>query len=65
MPIPFCKVRVGTMWKPEYELLADYNSEVSRGIVHTEEWREKMEEIQKDFDDTRRKLIEEGELLFI
>lgn len=39
------------LWKPEYHQLAQYNSECSRGIVHTPAWAERMKIIQKDYDD--------------
>lgn len=31
--------------------LATYNAEVSRGIVHTEEYKEKMAKAQKEYND--------------
>ncbi len=37
-------------WKPEYDILALYNAEVSRGIVHTPEWHAKMKIVQKEYD---------------
>jgi len=37
-------------WKIDYDILATYNTEVSRGIVHTEKWRDKMSKIQKDYN---------------
>jgi hypothetical protein len=39
--------------------LAKYNSEVARGIAHTDEWREKMARQQAEFD-THYKHEEEG-----
>jgi hypothetical protein len=33
----------------ELETLACYNSEVRRGIMHTSEWREAMEALQKRY----------------
>jgi hypothetical protein len=33
-----------------WSALARYNAEVARGIVHTPEWRARMEEDQRQFD---------------
>ena len=38
-------------WKQEYSVLAGYNAEVSRGIVHTKEWKKRMKILQKDYDE--------------
>jgi predicted adenine nucleotide alpha hydrolase (AANH) superfamily ATPase len=38
----------------EYEKLAEYNAEVSRGIAHTPEWKQKMKELQAIFDSDQR-----------
>ncbi len=38
------------LWKSKYDALALYNSEVSRGIAHTDEWRKKMEQAQDEYD---------------
>ena len=44
-----------------YADLARYNAERARGIVHTPEWRRRMERQQSDFDDEQtRRLIREG-----
>lgn len=34
----------------EVERLAIYNAEVSRGIAHTDQWRQQMERLQRRFD---------------
>ena len=34
----------------DVEQLATYNSEVSRGIVHTKEYNQKMKDMQEQFD---------------
>jgi hypothetical protein len=34
----------------DVEKLARYNSEVARGIVHTDEWKAKMAAMQKTFN---------------
>lgn len=39
------------VWRQNYDLLATYNSEVARGIVHTKEYSEKMMAIQKEYDE--------------
>jgi hypothetical protein len=36
---------------PDFELLAAYNAEVARGIVHTPEWDERMTRLQAEYDD--------------
>ena len=41
------------IWIPEYDILAQYNAEVMRGILHTPEWKEKMRRIQKEYDEER------------
>ena len=38
----------------EYERLARYNGEASRGIVHTDEWKAEMADLQRRFDDSKR-----------
>lgn len=41
--------------------LARFNAEVARGIIHTDEWRAKMAEVQAQFDAERRqRLIADG-----
>jgi hypothetical protein len=35
----------------EFEPLAVYNAETTRGIVHTEEWRQRMADLQQRFDE--------------
>ena len=37
-------------WCYDYERLAKYNSEKSRGIVHTDEYASKMADIQHRYD---------------
>ena len=34
----------------EFHVLATYNSEVARGLVHTPEWAARMAELQARFD---------------
>jgi hypothetical protein len=43
-------VKPNEFWKPEYDALAQYNAEVSRGLLHTEEWKIKMRGLQIDYD---------------
>ena len=44
-----------------YADLARYNAERARGIVHSPEWRRRMERQQADFDaEQTRRLIREG-----
>ena len=37
-------------YTPNISALATYNAEASRGIVHTEEYKEKMGALQKAYD---------------
>lgn len=34
----------------ELDTLGRYNAEVARGLLHTDEWKKKMEELQARFD---------------
>ncbi len=34
----------------KFNSLAVYNSEISRGLVHTSDWQTKMEKLQEEFD---------------
>lgn len=38
----------------EMRVLETYNSEINRGVVHTEEWRAAMRELQRRYDEARR-----------
>lgn len=46
----FRRTKKEKFWKPKYDALAQYNAEVSRGISHTKEWKEKMAKLQADYD---------------
>ena len=37
--------------KKEFNELADYNTRVFKGIVHTKEYKKKMEKLQKEFNE--------------
>jgi hypothetical protein len=37
-------------WPDEFSLLAEYNAEVGRGIVHTSEWDKLMKAVQERFN---------------
>ncbi len=41
-------------WNSEFDKLANYNSEVVRGLAHTPEWKEKMKELQKEFNEVMK-----------
>jgi len=43
---------MNTHWKYDYDRLAIYNSEVSRGLMHTDEYKAEMKKIQKEYNDT-------------
>lgn len=45
------------VWKSEYDSLATYNSECARGILHTEEYNQKMKAIQQEYDESWLKVI--------
>lgn len=34
----------------EFNVLARYNAQVGQGLVHTQEWRERMAELQERFN---------------
>jgi len=36
-------------WDKKFDVLAVYNSEKVRGLLHTKEWEEKMRELQKEY----------------
>ena len=38
-------------WKPDYDQLAQYNSECARGLQHTPECDARMAEVQRDYDE--------------
>lgn len=37
----------------EMRVLATYNGEINRGVVHTEEWCAAMRELQRRYDEAR------------
>lgn len=39
------------MTRDDVERLATYNSERTRGIVHTSEWQDKMKLLQQEFNE--------------
>lgn len=41
----------------ELRLLATYNAERSRGLVHTDDWRDYMAGLQERFDAAPRELV--------
>jgi hypothetical protein len=44
----------GGLTPNELLALATYNAEVGRGIVHTDEYDDRMRELQEQFDDSNR-----------
>jgi len=50
---PFTKNEPG-FWNVRYTPLAAYNSEVARGIIHTEKWQEKMKKLQTEYNKEMR-----------
>jgi hypothetical protein len=51
-------------WKPEYEILAHYNSEVARGIKHTDGWNRRMSILQAEYNSRRKEFaIREGYMI--
>jgi len=61
----FCKLKKEKFWKPEYEALAQYNSEVNRGILHTSVWKKKMAEIQTEYNKRQREFAEKKGMVII
>jgi hypothetical protein len=41
--------RSSDLLDPKYVPLATYNAEVARGIVHTEDWKKKMFDLEMDY----------------
>lgn len=39
-----------TSWEEKFQPLADYNSEVGRGIVHTKNYDEEMKKLQEEYN---------------
>ena len=48
----------GMEWYARWGDLATYNAEVSRGLVHTPEWKAKMAEKQKQYNEEAMKEFE-------
>ncbi len=44
------KVRVESLPERDFHSLATYNAEVSRGLVHTPEWKQEMAKLQHAYD---------------
>jgi hypothetical protein len=54
-------VRDWRLTEDPWVTLGRYNAEVARGIVHTEEWRVQMADLQRQFDEEQHaNLIEQG-----
>ena len=47
-------------WPSEFNDLAVYNAETHRGLMHTEEWKKRMEEVQKRFNEWQRNHLYKG-----
>jgi hypothetical protein len=47
-------------WEPRFRVLAEYNSEVARGIIHTEAWKQKMAVLQREYDEKTRVFYQQG-----
>ncbi|QOR55374.1 MAG: hypothetical protein SHS37scaffold145_25 [Phage 71_18] len=51
----------GVEWLDSFDTLAQFNTERSRGLVHTPEWVERMRYVQARFDaEQRERLLAEG-----
>jgi len=48
---PFSVKKTGFQWEDKFNSLAQYNSECSHGIVHTEEYNRKMKCLQDEYDE--------------
>ena len=53
------------MTQQEVHMLATYNSEAARGIVHTQEWQRYMSGLQREFDAERIALAKKQEMPII
>lgn len=46
-------------WDQKVDMLARYNSEAARGIMHTPDWKERMAALQREFNAAQmRDLVE-------
>lgn len=52
-------------WEERFQRLADYNSEVGRGIVHTEECSNAMKSLQNEYNDKMIKWAERNNISLI
>ncbi len=46
------------IWENKFNALATYNSELSRGILHKEEYKRKMKDLQEEYDRKLKKFYE-------
>ena len=46
---------INMFWSDKYQILAVYNGEVGRGILHTDEHKEKMELLQEEYKEDQIK----------
>jgi len=37
-------------WEPRFYVLSSYNTEVSRGITHTDEFKAEMKQLQEEYN---------------
>jgi len=49
-------------WEERFQQLAEYNSEVGRGIVHTEKYDEIMAKMQKEYNEKKQKWIKKNDI---
>ena len=52
-------------WLPEFDVLAQYNAERSRGVQHTSEWQERMSELQVCYDKRLRDHCEKAGMVVV
>lgn len=60
----FIKKEKDDFWKPEYATLANYNSEVARGVKHTDDWNRRMSILQAEYNSRQKEFaIREGHIV--
>ena len=60
----FFSKKKDNFWKQEYEVLANYNSEVARGIKHTDDWNRRMSILQAEYNSRQKEFaIREGHII--
>jgi len=56
----FLRKKEPSWWRPVYDVLAQYNSEVARGLVHTDGWAKKMAQYQEEYNSVILEVYDAG-----